>query len=104
MALAAAPADRLPDRGEAAAGLVVYLERRAAAIQQARTDQVMRQVCERTATALATRTRELFGRRRPRDPRSDRAPRDPRHPRHILTVHGAGYRLVRPADGDPLPA
>jgi signal transduction histidine kinase len=44
-----------------AAGLVVYLERRAAAIQQARTDQVMRQVCERTASALATRTRELFG-------------------------------------------
>jgi DNA-binding response OmpR family regulator len=30
--------------------------------------------------------------------------RDPRRPRHILTVHGAGYRLVRPADGDPLPA
>ena len=30
--------------------------------------------------------------------------RDPRHPRHILTVHGAGYRLVRAGDGDPLPA
>jgi DNA-binding response OmpR family regulator len=30
--------------------------------------------------------------------------RDPRRPRHILTVHGAGYRLVRPSDGDPLPA
>jgi signal transduction histidine kinase len=45
----------------AAASLVVYLERRAASIQQARTDMVMRQVCERTAHALATRTRELFG-------------------------------------------
>lgn len=45
----------------AAAGLVVYLERRAAAIQQARTDMVMRQVCDRTANALAIRTRELFG-------------------------------------------
>lgn len=45
----------------AAATLVIYLERRAAAIQQARTDMVMRQVCDRTANALATRTRELFG-------------------------------------------
>jgi signal transduction histidine kinase len=45
----------------AAASLVVYLERRAAAIQRARTDMVMRQVCDRTADALATRTRELFG-------------------------------------------
>ena len=45
----------------AAAALVVYLERRAAALQRARTDMVLRQVCERTAAALATRTRELFG-------------------------------------------
>jgi signal transduction histidine kinase len=45
----------------AAAVLVVYLERRAAALQRARTDMVLRQVCERTAAALATRTRELFG-------------------------------------------
>ena len=45
----------------AAAALVVYLERRAAALQRIRTDMVVRQVCERTADALATRTRELFG-------------------------------------------
>jgi signal transduction histidine kinase len=45
----------------AAATLVVYLERRAAALQRARTDMVLRQVCERTASALATRTRELLG-------------------------------------------
>jgi signal transduction histidine kinase len=45
----------------AAASLVVYLERRAAALQQARTDMVMRQVCERTADALVTRTNELLG-------------------------------------------
>lgn len=45
----------------AAAALVVYLERRAAALQRIRTDMVVRQVCERTAAALATRTRELFG-------------------------------------------
>lgn len=45
----------------AAAALVVYLERRAAALQRVRTDMVVRQVCERTADALATRTRELFG-------------------------------------------
>jgi signal transduction histidine kinase len=45
----------------AAAFLVVSLERRAAALQRARTDMVVRQVCERTAAALATRTRELFG-------------------------------------------
>ena len=45
----------------AAAVLVVYLERRAAALQRVRTDMVVRQVCERTAAALATRTRELFG-------------------------------------------
>ena len=45
----------------AAAALVVYLERRAAALQRVRTDMVLRQVCERTAAALATRTRELFG-------------------------------------------
>jgi signal transduction histidine kinase len=45
----------------AAAALVVYLERRAAALQRVRTDMVVRQVCERTAAALATRTRELFG-------------------------------------------
>jgi signal transduction histidine kinase len=45
----------------AAAMLVIYLERRAAAIQRARTDMVVRQVCERTAAALATRARELFG-------------------------------------------
>jgi signal transduction histidine kinase len=45
----------------AAAGLVVYLERRSAALQRARTDLVVRQVCERTASALATRTRELLG-------------------------------------------
>ena len=45
----------------AAAVLVVYLERRAAALQRIRTDMVVRQVCERTAAALATRTRELFG-------------------------------------------
>jgi signal transduction histidine kinase len=45
----------------AAAALVVFLERRAAALQRARTDMVLRQVCERTASALATRTRELLG-------------------------------------------
>jgi signal transduction histidine kinase len=45
----------------AAAVLVVYLERRAAALQRIRTDMVVRQVCERTAAALAARTRELFG-------------------------------------------
>jgi signal transduction histidine kinase len=45
----------------AAAVLVIYLERRAAAIQKARTDLVVRQICERTASALAARTRELFG-------------------------------------------
>ena len=45
----------------AAAALVVYLERRAAALQRIRTDMVVRQVCERTADALAARTRELFG-------------------------------------------
>jgi signal transduction histidine kinase len=45
----------------AAAALVVYLERRATALQRVRTDMVVRQVCERTAAALATRTRELFG-------------------------------------------
>ena len=45
----------------AAAVLVIYLERRAAALQRVRTDMVVRQVCERTAAALATRTRELLG-------------------------------------------
>jgi signal transduction histidine kinase len=45
----------------AAAVLVVYLERRAAALQRVRTDMVVRQVCERTAAALAARTRELLG-------------------------------------------
>lgn len=45
----------------AAAVLVIYLERRAAALQRVRTDMVVRQVCERTVAALATRTRELFG-------------------------------------------
>ncbi|MEO5824042.1 MAG: ATP-binding protein, partial [Vicinamibacteraceae bacterium] len=45
----------------AAAALVVYLERRATALQRIRTDMVVRQVCERTADALAARTRELFG-------------------------------------------
>jgi signal transduction histidine kinase len=45
----------------AAAVLVVYLERRAVALQRVRTDMVVRQVCERTASALATRTRELLG-------------------------------------------
>ncbi len=45
----------------AAAVLVVYLERRATALQRVRTDMVVRQVCERTADALAARTRELFG-------------------------------------------
>jgi signal transduction histidine kinase len=45
----------------AAAVLVIYLERRAAALQRVRTDMVVQQVCERTAAALATRTRELLG-------------------------------------------
>ena len=45
----------------AAAGLVVYLQHQAVMLEQQRTAIIVRQMCERSASALASRLDELFG-------------------------------------------